>query len=292
LITLENIMARKRIGNSSTTKLTEEAPPVKNDVRDFLTSLATDPAKLGTFIKDPDGSMSAAGLTAEDQAILKSGNPGAIYARLDGRATIATASPAVLLVVDVPAAGESVAEGTLALRLPAQAASTGLQAQFPTVFPPHPQFPMQFPVHPVVVPPMQFPVAHPVVVAPMQFPVVHPQFPMQFPVIHPQFPQIVPPTPAPFPQIHPQLVVHPQIHPQVVVHPQIHPQLVVHPQIHPQVVVHPQILPQLVVHPQIHPQVVVHPQILPQLVVHPQIHPQLVVQPQIHPLLIPNPGQQ
>src|SRR5215831_688658 len=75
----------------------------------FLVSLATDPAKLGQFIKDPDRTMRAAELSDEEQALLKSGNPAAIYGMLTGQSTPA-AAPVTVLVVDLIA--ESGKEGT------------------------------------------------------------------------------------------------------------------------------------------------------------------------------------
>ena len=244
-------MASKKGSNSrlesGSDETTAQGP---GDIRSFLVNLATDAAALGGFIKDPDASMTAAGIAPEDQLILKSGNAAAIYAKLQGGATMSSAPAAVLLVVDIASSGDDGRE-TVSLRM-GQPEASGLQAQS-------------------LIPQLAIQVSPQLVVQPQIHPnvVVHPQL-----VVHPQ---------VVHPQILPQLVVHPQVvHPQLVVHPQILPQLVVHPQVvHPQLVVHPQILPQLVVHPQVvHPQFVVHPQILPQLVVHPQvIHPQLVIQP-------------
>lgn len=51
---------------------------------DFLAELAINPQKLGEFIHDPEAAMSAEGLSSEDQAALRSGFPGIIYARLAG----------------------------------------------------------------------------------------------------------------------------------------------------------------------------------------------------------------
>jgi hypothetical protein len=205
----------------------QESAPEQDGFKSFLVALATDPSRLGEFIRDPDATMTAAGIPDADQAILKSGNPAAIYGRLAGPAAAppaaAAAPAAVLLVVDI-ARDEAGKEVGVIIRT----APAGLQAQG-GFFPQFPQFPQQFPQ---IVPPQI---------------VVHPQiFPQIFPQVHPQI----------FPQVHPQVVVHPQIFPQ------IHPQVVVHPQIFPQI--HPQIVaPQI--HPQIHPQLVVFPQIFPQI---------------------------
>jgi hypothetical protein len=54
------------------------------NLKDFLTELATDPKKLGEFIHNPEAAMATEGLSNEDQAALRSGFPGIIYARLAG----------------------------------------------------------------------------------------------------------------------------------------------------------------------------------------------------------------
>jgi len=207
----------------------------KTDVlRTFLVGLASDPAKLGKFVKDPDGTMSEAGLSPTDQATLKSGNSAAIYARLAG-ATGAGAGAPVVLVVDVVRSEG----GEESLRV-----SGGNWPQPGGAFPVWPNLPQQ--IWPQILPQV----------------VVHPQiWPQIYPQIHPQI----------WPQIHPQVVVHPQIWPQIhpQIWPQITPQIVVPPQIRPDVQaqaflqIHPQIHPQVVVHPQIYPQI--HPQIWPQI---------------------------
>lgn len=51
---------------------------------DFLAELAINPQKLGEFIHDPEATMTAERLSSEDQAALRSGFPGIIYARLAG----------------------------------------------------------------------------------------------------------------------------------------------------------------------------------------------------------------
>jgi hypothetical protein len=57
------------------------------DLKEFLASLATDPRKLGEFIHDPESAMSAADLSDEDKAALRSGFPALIHARLSGLST-------------------------------------------------------------------------------------------------------------------------------------------------------------------------------------------------------------
>ncbi len=41
------------------------------ELTDFLTGLATDPDKLKAYIADPDAELSAAGVPASEQAIMK-----------------------------------------------------------------------------------------------------------------------------------------------------------------------------------------------------------------------------
>ena len=186
-----------------------------------MVALATDPARLGAYIKDPDAAMREAGITDVDQVILKSGQPGTIHARLSGQRfsfTPPTPMPTAVLVVDMvrpPGALEAAAADQPTVRSqPAYAIpfSQGSSTMFPNA-------PLQI-VHPQI-----FPQVHPQI-----FPQIHPQL-----VIHPQiFPQIFPQVhPQIFPQIHPQLVIHPQIFPQIF--PQVHPQIF--PQIHPQFVI-------------------------------------------------------
>jgi len=54
------------------------------DLKEFMSGLATDPRKLGEFLHQPEDTMSAANLSEEDKAALRSGVPGMIYARLKG----------------------------------------------------------------------------------------------------------------------------------------------------------------------------------------------------------------
>ena len=227
--------------------------PPPDGFRSFMVELATDPARLGAYIRDPDATMATAGIDPVDQAILKGGQPWVIHARLMGQrfSFDPPPTPAAVLVVDMvrpPDAPEGAGADQPTVRGAGPAAGPGSSSMFPNA-------PVQFPQ---ITPPQ-------VVVQPQIFPQIFPQI----------LPQIV----------HPQVVVHPQIFPQI--HPQIvHPQVVVHPQIFPQI--HPQIVhPHVVVHPQIFPQIlpqIVHPQILPQIV-HPQIFPQVF--PQIFPQFTP-----
>src|SRR5690348_4007308 len=73
----------------------DEAPDA---LRGFLARLATDPAELGRFVKDPHAAMEAAKLSPGDRAILQSGNPAAIHARL--QAGTGSTMPVISLVVD------------------------------------------------------------------------------------------------------------------------------------------------------------------------------------------------
>ncbi|WP_293900315.1 hypothetical protein [Phenylobacterium sp.] len=216
-------------GSDPTTVAAEAAPDTPDEFRTFMVALATDPARLGAYIKDPDTAMQAAGIGEVDRAILKGGQPWAIHARLMGQrfSFDPPPTPAAVLVVDMvrpPGAPEGAAADQPTVRGPQPAFGPGSSSMFPNAPPQFPQFP-------------QFPQVHPqVVVHPQIFPQVHPQI---FPQIHPQI-------------VHPQVVVHPQIFPQIF--PQVHPQIF--PQIFPQV--HPQIFPQ--VFPQIHPLVTPGPQ--------------------------------
>lgn len=81
-----------------------EEPEKRDELRAFLVKLATDPSELGNFIKYPDETMNRADLSPEDKALLRTGNAGAINARLAGRAV--QKGPTPLLVVDVNEKGE------------------------------------------------------------------------------------------------------------------------------------------------------------------------------------------
>jgi hypothetical protein len=71
--------------------------PSEDKLSGFLVKLATDHRELGHFIRDPDGSMDQAGLSPQDQALLKSGNAAAINGRLRGQ-PVPQAPPPLLLV--------------------------------------------------------------------------------------------------------------------------------------------------------------------------------------------------
>ena len=158
----------------------------ENQLRDYLVKLATDAAELGRFVKDPDASMEGAGLSADERAALRSGNPSAIYARLSGAG--ASASSVTVLVVDLEPGAEGAPQ------------TPTIRGGYGTILgggqPVYPQYQLIFPqIHPIY---------------PQIYPQIHPVFPQQiFPQqIHPIFPQI-------YPQIHPIYQVFPQIHPLV-----------------------------------------------------------------------------
>jgi hypothetical protein len=210
--------------DTTSSDTTAAAPGTADEFRSFLVALATDPGKLGAFIKDPDGSMAAANIDPVDQVILKSGQPWTIHVRLLGQKfwftpPAPTPTPTVLVVDMTRQIG---AGGSDEPEQPTVRAATAFSASANQGSSP------MFPNFPQVHPQQVFPQIHPQQI----FPQVHPQ--QIFPQIHPQ--QI-------FPQIHPQQVF-PQIHPQQIF-PQIHPQQIF-PQIHPQ-----QIFPQ--VHPPVFP---------------------------------------
>jgi hypothetical protein len=223
--------------------------------RTFLVGLATDPARLGAFIKDPGVAMQQAGLSDVDQAILKSGHPATIHARLSGQKfAFGSPTPVTVLVVDMAPASEAGGDEQPSVRQPypyGTQPSAGGAAMFPNVpLQVLPQVTPQF-----ISPPQILPQIHPQIVQPQ---IVHPQ------IVPPQFwPQIVQPQ-----------IVHPQIVP-----PQFWPQIV-HPQI-----VHPQIVP-----PQFWPQIV-HPQIVHPQVVHPVFPPPVwpIHQPVFPPPVFPPP---
>ena len=123
-------------------------PPVtpggeEHPLRRYLVKLATDPAELGRFVKDPDSAMESAGLSSEEQAILKSGNQSAIYGRVTGG--YGGAPPVTALVVDVHPGGEGHPE-TLLVRGPGYGPPMGYH---------HPMVVYQAPVYPPQPPPYQ-----------------------------------------------------------------------------------------------------------------------------------------
>jgi hypothetical protein len=55
-----------------------------NDLKEFLSNLATDPRKLGEFLHAPEAVMSATNLSEADKTALRSGVSGMVAARLAG----------------------------------------------------------------------------------------------------------------------------------------------------------------------------------------------------------------
>jgi hypothetical protein len=55
-----------------------------NDLKEFLSNLATDPRKLGEFLHTPEAVLSAANLSQADKSALRSGVSGMVAARLAG----------------------------------------------------------------------------------------------------------------------------------------------------------------------------------------------------------------
>ena len=177
-------------------------------LRRYLVKLATDPGELGRFIKDPEKSMESAGLSDEEQAILKSGNPAAIYGRVAGgpggaREAYST-PPVTVLVVDVHPGPEGEPE-TLLVRGPG-----GPGYGYQEVHPMYPQ------IHPQQV---SYPQIHPQLyhLHPQLLYHLHPQLVYQPPMIHPYPPPVIHPY---HPLVHPQLVYH---HPPMIYHPHPHP---------------------------------------------------------------------
>ena len=177
-------------------------------LRRYLVKLATDPGELGRFIKDPEKSMESAGLSDEEQAILKSGNPSAIYGRVAGGAGGARGAystpPVTVLVVDVHPGPEGEPE-TLLVRGPG-----GPGYGYQEVHPMYPQ------IHPQQV---SYPQIHPQIyhLHPQLLYHLHPQLVYQPPMIHPYPPPVIHPY---HPLVHPQLVYH---HPTMIYHPHPHP---------------------------------------------------------------------
>jgi hypothetical protein len=149
-----------------------EGPKAEDKLREFLVKLATDHAEFGQFMKDPDASMERAGLSTEEQTLLKSGNAAAINARLTGK-TVPKAPPPLLLVDLSP-------DGTPTVRETSTPHIVAAALQAPAQFPPHivaagvqpfahlapqmvatqPQLPPQYPAH-IVAPLLQAAVPYP-----------------------------------------------------------------------------------------------------------------------------------
>ena len=192
-------------------------------LRRYLVKLATDPGELGRFIKDPEKSMESAGLSDEEQAILKSGNPAAIYGRVAGgpggaREAYST-PPVTVLVVDVHPGPEGEPE-TLLVRGPG-----GPGYGYQEVHPMYPQ------IHPQQV---SYPQIHPQLyhLHPQLLYHLHPQLVYQPPMIHPYPPPVIHPYHPPMVYHHPPVIhpYHPPVHPQLVYH---HPPMIYHPHPHP-----------------------------------------------------------
>ena len=187
-------------------------------LRRYLVKLATDPGELGRFIKDPEKSMESAGLSDEEQAILKSGNPAAIYGRVAGgpggaREAYST-PPVTVLVVDVHPGPEGEPE-TLLVRGPG-GPGYGYQEVHPMYPQIHPQQVSYPQIHPQQV---SYPQIHPQLyhLHPQLLYHLHPQLVYQPPMIHPYPPPVIHPY---HPPVHPQLVYH---HPPMIYHPHPHP---------------------------------------------------------------------
>jgi hypothetical protein len=95
---------------------TTEKTQKEDKLLSLLVKLGTDPSELGRFIKDPDATMNSAGLSPEDQALLKSGNQAAIHSRVTGQ------QAPLLLVVDIDK------EGSPSIRTPS---ATGVAVNQP-----------------------------------------------------------------------------------------------------------------------------------------------------------------
>jgi hypothetical protein len=284
-------------------------------VRSFLVALATDPARLGAFIKDADAEMKTAGLSAEDQAVLKSGNPGLIHARLAG---VTQQPPVTVLVVD--STGGDNGDQELKVRPtgrlgddpppPPQVVYPQMQMVYPPPPPPQVVYPQMQMVAPpqVVAPPMmilviaaetaaKYGAPQPQIVPPLQIP------PLQIPPL-----QTVPLYGLPPLQLVPQLIAPPMVvdHLRGQQRPVADPPPVIYPQVAPPPqIVYPQITPppQMVISPQMviappmiliiaaetpklgdPPPPVIYPQIAPPpQIVYPQITPppQMVISPQM-----------
>jgi hypothetical protein len=225
-----------------------------DQLRAFLVGIATDPAALGRYVRDPETSMAEADLSPADAAVLRSGDPATINARLAGGPGAAPGG-AAMLVVDV--AGEQVSVRPLVNfpQLVQHPQLVNLQPQLVNLQPQlvnlQPQLVNLQPQLVNVQPPMVLPVAQPILppqqVAPLQIfpPPVHQ---LVLPPIHP--PQQVWPLnifPPPVHPIHPPPIIDFPVRPPLVIQqppPQIHhllqaPQLVfqqLFPQVHPQLV--------------------------------------------------------
>jgi hypothetical protein len=174
----------------TTTQSPAEQAGKEDQFRAFLVALATDPAQLGRFMKDPDATMNSAGLGVDDRAILKSGDPAAIHARLTGQAT---GKPVVLLVVDTttdeaPSIRGMHAVGSSAFQQQVIHPSTG--------YPPSMYYLHPWPIH---TPQMYYLHPWPIYTQPIGYPPSMP-YPQFFPV---QTPPMGYPPSMPYPQFFP-----------------------------------------------------------------------------------------
>jgi hypothetical protein len=53
-------------------------------LKEFLTDIALDPARLAAYMMDPEGAMAAAGLGMDDRQALQNADQRAIHARMIG----------------------------------------------------------------------------------------------------------------------------------------------------------------------------------------------------------------
>jgi hypothetical protein len=53
-------------------------------LNDFFSEMVLDPAKLAAYVADPQGTMKAAGLGADDQRALESADQATLHARVAG----------------------------------------------------------------------------------------------------------------------------------------------------------------------------------------------------------------
>jgi hypothetical protein len=65
----------------------------------FLQDVANDPAKLGQFRQAPDATMNAAGLTPDQQAVLKSKDPQKIRQAVITELGITPAADTVVVII-------------------------------------------------------------------------------------------------------------------------------------------------------------------------------------------------
>ena len=159
----ESVAAGSATSGQSSDTIPSSEPSPPDECRSFMVALATDPAKLGAFIKDPDAVMKEYGISDVDQVILKSAHPATIHARLSGQRFSFMPSPVSVLGMDMtraPDAVQSAATEHPSLRF--QSSFTGIPSQgSSTMFS---NVPLQ------IVPPQIFPQIHPQIVHPLIFP--------------------------------------------------------------------------------------------------------------------------